>query len=54
MDYVDDIFNILIVPDTTRVAEQLADVADGNVSEEELARAKQNAKGRMMLSMESN
>jgi predicted Zn-dependent peptidase len=35
------------------VAEQLADVAAGNVREEELERAKENLKGRLMLSMES-
>jgi predicted Zn-dependent peptidase len=35
------------------VAEQLADVAGGNVREEELQRAKENLKGRIMLSMES-
>ena len=35
------------------VAEQIADVAAGNVREDELARAKENAKGRIMLSMES-
>jgi predicted Zn-dependent peptidase len=35
------------------VAEQLADVAAGNVREDELERAKENLKGRLMLSMES-
>jgi predicted Zn-dependent peptidase len=35
------------------VAEQLADIADGNVRDDELARAKENIKGRLMLSMES-
>jgi predicted Zn-dependent peptidase len=35
------------------VAEQIADVASGNVGGEELARAKENLKGRMMLAMES-
>jgi predicted Zn-dependent peptidase len=35
------------------LAEQLADVTGGNVSEEELERAKENLKGRIMLSMES-
>src|SRR5918911_2587464 len=34
-------------------AEQLADVAAGNVRQAELARAKENLKGRIMLSMES-
>jgi predicted Zn-dependent peptidase len=34
-------------------AEQLADVASGNVGAAELARAKENLKGRIMLSMES-
>jgi predicted Zn-dependent peptidase len=34
-------------------AEQIADVAAGNVRPEELARAKENLKGRIMLSMES-
>lgn len=34
-------------------AEQLADVAGGNVRAEELARAKENLKGRMLLSLES-
>jgi predicted Zn-dependent peptidase len=35
------------------VAEQIADVAAGNVRDAELARAKENVKGRIMLSMES-
>jgi predicted Zn-dependent peptidase len=35
------------------VAEQLADIAAGNVTESELERAKENIKGRLMLSMES-
>jgi predicted Zn-dependent peptidase len=35
------------------VAEQLADVAAGNVRADELERAKENLKGRLMLSMES-
>ncbi|MGH3131293.1 MAG: M16 family metallopeptidase, partial [Gaiellaceae bacterium] len=35
------------------VAEQIADIAAGNVLESELARAKENLKGRIMLSMES-
>jgi predicted Zn-dependent peptidase len=35
------------------VAEQLADIAAGNVREAELERAKENIKGRLMLSMES-
>jgi len=35
------------------VAEQIADVAAGNVLEEELQRAKDNIEGRIMLSMES-
>src|SRR5919197_437750 len=34
-------------------AEQIADIAAGNVRESELARAKENLKGRIMLSMES-
>src|SRR5918996_3683222 len=34
-------------------AEQLSDIAAGNVHAEELARAKENLKGRVMLSMES-
>jgi predicted Zn-dependent peptidase len=34
-------------------AEQIADLAAGNVRPEELARAKENIKGRIMLSMES-
>jgi|SRR5581483_2997248 len=34
-------------------AEQIADLAGGNVREAELARAKENLKGRIMLSMES-
>src|SRR5919107_1958188 len=33
--------------------EQLADIADGNLRDQELARAKDNLKGRIMLSMES-
>ncbi len=36
------------------VAEQLADIAAGNVAEAELERAKENIKGRLMLSMESD
>ena len=35
------------------VAEQIADIAAGNVSEAELGRAKENFKGRIALSMES-
>ena len=35
------------------VAEQLADIAAGNVRADELERAKENLKGRMMLAMES-
>jgi predicted Zn-dependent peptidase len=35
------------------VAEQIADIAAGNVSEAELERAKENLKGRIVLSMES-
>jgi predicted Zn-dependent peptidase len=34
-------------------AEQLADIAAGNVRDDEVARAKENLKGRIMLSMES-
>jgi predicted Zn-dependent peptidase len=34
-------------------AEQLRDIAEGNVRPQELARAKENLKGRIMLSMES-
>ena len=34
-------------------AEQLADIAAGNLRTEEIARAKENLKGRIMLSMES-
>jgi predicted Zn-dependent peptidase len=34
-------------------AEQLGDIASGNVRADELARAKENLKGRLMLSMES-
>ena len=34
-------------------AEQLADIAAGNLRDQELARAKENVKGRIMLSMES-
>jgi predicted Zn-dependent peptidase len=34
-------------------AEQLADIAAGNVKPDEIARAKENLKGRIMLSMES-
>jgi predicted Zn-dependent peptidase len=34
-------------------AEQIADVAAGNLSDEELERAKENLKGRLLLSMES-
>ena len=33
--------------------EQIADIADGNLRPDELARAKENMKGRIMLSMES-
>jgi predicted Zn-dependent peptidase len=36
------------------VAEQIGDIAAGNVGERELARAKENLKGRIMLSMESS
>ena len=35
------------------VAEQIADIASGNVDEAELERAKENLKGRIVLSMES-
>ena len=35
------------------VAEQIADIASGNVRDVELARAKENLKGRIVLSMES-
>jgi predicted Zn-dependent peptidase len=35
------------------VAQQLADVAAGNIRQDELTRAKENLKGRIMLSMES-
>jgi predicted Zn-dependent peptidase len=35
------------------MSEQLADIAAGNVQDEELERAKENLKGRIMLSMES-
>ncbi len=35
------------------LAEQIADIAGGNVRESELERAKENLKGRIMLSMES-
>jgi predicted Zn-dependent peptidase len=34
-------------------AEQIADISSGNVAEDELERAKENLKGRIMLSMES-
>jgi predicted Zn-dependent peptidase len=34
-------------------AEQIADIAEGNLRDQELARAKENLKGRIMLSMES-
>src|SRR5207247_8472308 len=34
-------------------AEQLADIAAGNLKQDEIARAKENLKGRIMLSMES-
>jgi len=34
-------------------AEQIADIADGNLPERELERAKENLKGRILLSMES-
>src|SRR5207253_1043382 len=34
-------------------AEQIADIASGNVPERELTRAKENLKGRILLSMES-
>jgi predicted Zn-dependent peptidase len=34
-------------------AEQLADIADGNLHRDEVSRAKENLKGRIMLSMES-
>ena len=42
-----------LVPCLDIVAEQLDDIASGNVREDELARAKENVKGRIMLSMES-
>ena len=35
-------------------SEQIGEIASGNVRREELARAKENLKGRIMLSMESN
>ena len=34
-------------------AEQIADIAGGNLADRELARAKENLKGRILLSMES-
>jgi predicted Zn-dependent peptidase len=37
----------------TITAEQIADIADGNLPERELERAKENLKGRILLSMES-
>src|SRR5438034_7574106 len=37
----------------TIVAEQIADIAAGNLRDRELARAKENLKGRIMLSMEA-
>jgi predicted Zn-dependent peptidase len=40
-------------PCLTIVAEQIADIAAGNVREAELERAKENLKGRIVLSMES-
>jgi predicted Zn-dependent peptidase len=40
-------------PCLTIVAEQISDVAAGNVTEAELERAKENLKGRIVLSMES-
>ena len=40
-------------PCLTIVAEQIADVAAGNVADAELERAKENLKGRIVLSMES-
>ena len=43
--------NLNTCVDITR--EQVADIAAGNVRESELARAKENLKGRIMLSMES-
>jgi predicted Zn-dependent peptidase len=43
--------NLNTCVDITR--EQIADIAAGNVRESELARAKENLKGRIMLSMES-
>jgi predicted Zn-dependent peptidase len=42
-----------VAPCLEIVGEQLADVAAGNIGETELARAKENLKGRIMLSMES-
>lgn len=42
-----------LVPCFEIVAEQLADIAAGNLSASELERAKENLKGRIMLSMES-
>src|SRR5206468_3469457 len=35
------------------VAEQIGDIAGGNIRDDELERAKENLKGRMMLAMES-
>ncbi len=42
-----------LVPCLEIVAEQIADIAAGNLREDELERAKENLKGRIMLSMES-
>jgi len=42
-----------LVPCLEIVAEQIADIAAGNVPEAELERAKENLKGRIVLSMES-
>jgi predicted Zn-dependent peptidase len=42
-----------LVPCLEIVAEQIADIAEGNVREGELNRAKENLKGRIALSMES-
>ena len=42
-----------VAPCLEIVAEQVADIAGGNVTEAELERAKENLKGRIVLSMES-
>jgi predicted Zn-dependent peptidase len=42
-----------LVPCLEIAAEQLADIAGGGIGERELRRAKENLKGRIMLSMES-